>query len=68
LIGSDFEAGAVAATLLGRIGQTDDVCSLAAFLASKDSKCPTGEHLVASGGYRENRSFSEGKIENGDRP
>src|SRR6266446_476664 len=36
-IGSDFEAGAIAQTPLGRIGQPDDIASIAVFLASDDS-------------------------------
>jgi NAD(P)-dependent dehydrogenase (short-subunit alcohol dehydrogenase family) len=34
-IGSDFEKGAVAQTPLGRIGQVDDIATVAAFLASR---------------------------------
>jgi 3-oxoacyl-[acyl-carrier protein] reductase len=51
-IGTDFEKGIVAKTPLGRIGQVDDIASVAVFLASDDSKWMTGEHLVASGGVR----------------
>ena len=51
-IGSDFEAGAVAQTPLGRIGQPDDIASIAVFLASDDSHWLTGEQLLASGGAR----------------
>ena len=51
-IGSDFEAGAVAQTPLGRIGQPDDIASIAVFLASDDSHWLTGEHLLAGGGVR----------------
>jgi 3-oxoacyl-[acyl-carrier protein] reductase len=49
LLGSDFEKGTVAQTPLGRIGQVDDIASVAAFLASNDSKWITGE-LVRTGG------------------
>jgi 3-oxoacyl-[acyl-carrier protein] reductase len=49
LIGSDFEKGAVAQTPLGRIGQVEDIASVATFLASNDSKWITGE-LVRTGG------------------
>jgi 3-oxoacyl-[acyl-carrier protein] reductase len=52
IIGSEFEAGFVAQTPLGRIGQPDDIADIAVFLASNDSKWLTGEHLVASGGLR----------------
>jgi 3-oxoacyl-[acyl-carrier protein] reductase len=51
-IGSDFEAGAVAQTPLGRIGQPDDIASIAVFLASDDSHWLTGERLLAGGGVR----------------
>jgi 3-oxoacyl-[acyl-carrier protein] reductase len=49
-IGSDFEAGAVAQTPLGRIGQVDDIATVATFLASNDSKWITGELVRAGGG------------------
>ena len=49
-IGSPFEAGAVAQTPLGRIGQVDDIASVATFLASNDSKWVTGELIRVGGG------------------
>jgi 3-oxoacyl-[acyl-carrier protein] reductase len=49
LMGSDFEKGIVAQTPLGRLGQVDDIASVAAFLASNDSHWLTGE-LVRTGG------------------
>lgn len=51
-IGSDFEKHAVATTPLGRIGQPNDIASIAVFLASDDSYWLTGEHLFAGGGLR----------------
>ncbi len=51
-IGSDFEAGTVAKTPLGRIGQPSDIASIAVFLASDDSYWLTGEQLFAGGGVR----------------
>ena len=42
-IGSDFENGTVAQTPLGRIGQPNDIASIAVFLASDDSGWLTGE-------------------------
>ena len=51
-IGTDFEKGIVAKTPLGRIGQVDDIASVAVFLASDDAKWLTGESIVASGGIR----------------
>jgi 3-oxoacyl-[acyl-carrier protein] reductase len=52
IMGSDFEQSLVAQTPLGRAGQVDDIASVAAFLASEDSKWLTGEHITASGGLR----------------
>jgi 3-oxoacyl-[acyl-carrier protein] reductase len=51
-IGSDFETGSVAQTPLGRIGQVDDIATVATFLASNDSNWITGELLRAGGGLR----------------
>jgi len=51
-IGSDFEAATVAQTPLGRIGQPNDIASIAVFLASDDSHWLTGEQLLAGGGVR----------------
>jgi 3-oxoacyl-[acyl-carrier protein] reductase len=51
-IGSEFEAGTVAQTPLGRLGQPSDIASIAVFLASDDSHWLTGEHLLAGGGLR----------------
>ena len=51
-IGSDFEKQFVAQTPLGRIGQPDDIASIATFLASDDSRWLTGERLLATGGLR----------------
>jgi 3-oxoacyl-[acyl-carrier protein] reductase len=48
--GGDFEAGLVAQTPLGRVGQPGDIASVAVFLASDDSAWMTGEILIASGG------------------
>jgi 3-oxoacyl-[acyl-carrier protein] reductase len=51
-MGSDFEKKAAADTPLGRIGQPDDVATVAAFLASDDSAWLTGQTIQASGGAR----------------
>jgi 3-oxoacyl-[acyl-carrier protein] reductase len=51
-IGSEFQQAVVAQTPLGRIGQPDDIATLAVFLASDDSSWLTGEKLTASGGLR----------------
>jgi 3-oxoacyl-[acyl-carrier protein] reductase len=51
-IGSDFEKVLVSQTPLGRIGQPDDIASIAVFLASEDSAWLTGEQLLATGGLR----------------
>lgn len=50
IIGSDFAQTAVAQTPLGRMGQPDDIASVATFLASDDSKWITGQVLQVSGG------------------
>lgn len=52
IIGSDFEKGIVAQTPLGRVGQVDDIASVATFLASSDSKWITGELVRTGGGLR----------------
>jgi 3-oxoacyl-[acyl-carrier protein] reductase len=52
VIGTDFETNTVAQTPLGRIGQVDDIASVASFLASEDSKWITGELVRAGGGLR----------------
>jgi 3-oxoacyl-[acyl-carrier protein] reductase len=52
IMGSDFEAGAVAQTPLGRAGQVQDIASVAAFLASNDAGWITGELVRAGGGLR----------------
>jgi 3-oxoacyl-[acyl-carrier protein] reductase len=51
-VGSDFEAGLVAQTPLGRIGQPGDIADVVAFLASDAARWVTGEKLLASGGAR----------------
>jgi 3-oxoacyl-[acyl-carrier protein] reductase len=50
IIGSDWENGAVAQTPLGRVGQTQDIARVAAFLASNDAGWITGELVRAGGG------------------
>ena len=50
IMGTDMEKGLVAITPLGRVGQPDDISSVAVFLASDDSKWLTGEELFATGG------------------
>jgi 3-oxoacyl-[acyl-carrier protein] reductase len=51
-IGSDFQKQIEAQAPLGRVGQVNDIASIATFLASDDSGWLTGERLVASGGMR----------------
>jgi 3-oxoacyl-[acyl-carrier protein] reductase len=51
-IGGDFEQYALASTPLGRIGQPNDIASVAVFLASDDSYWLSGERLYAGGGAR----------------
>lgn len=52
IIGSDMEKNTVAQTPLGRVGQPDDIASIATFLASDDAGWLTGETLYAGGGLR----------------
>jgi len=51
VIGSDFEKQIVARTPLGRLGQPDDIASVAVFLASAASGWMTGETIAVGGGY-----------------
>lgn len=51
-IGSDFLNTIVAQTPLGRIGQPEDIGTIAVFLASDDARWLTGEKITASGGLR----------------
>jgi 3-oxoacyl-[acyl-carrier protein] reductase len=51
-IGSDFQKQLEAQVPLGRIGQVEDISSIAVFLASDDSGWLSGEQLLASGGMR----------------
>jgi 3-oxoacyl-[acyl-carrier protein] reductase len=52
IVGSDMETDVVAHTPLGRVGQPEDIASIAVFLASNDSYWLTGEQLFAGGGIR----------------
>jgi 3-oxoacyl-[acyl-carrier protein] reductase len=52
IMGDDFKKQLAAQTPLGRVGQPEDIASIAVFLASPDSGWLTGETLTASGGYR----------------
>jgi 3-oxoacyl-[acyl-carrier protein] reductase len=51
-VGSDFEKEAVQRTPLGRVGQPQDIASIAAFLASDESTWVNGQVIHASGGFR----------------
>jgi 3-oxoacyl-[acyl-carrier protein] reductase len=50
LAGSAFEAGAIAATPLGRAGRPEDIAPPVSFLASDDARWITGETILVSGG------------------
>jgi 3-oxoacyl-[acyl-carrier protein] reductase len=52
IIGSDFQKKVEAETPLGRIGQPQDIASVAAFLASDDSIWVNGETIEVAGGNR----------------
>jgi len=51
-IGRDFQKQIESQTPLGRIGQPQDIATVAAFLASEDSGWITGETFPVTGGYR----------------
>lgn len=50
--GSEFEKQIAAQTPLGRIGQPQEVATVASFLASQDSGWVTGETFHVAGGFR----------------
>jgi 3-oxoacyl-[acyl-carrier protein] reductase len=52
MIGSEFQKQTEAETPLGRIGQPNDIASIAGFLASDDSTWLSGQTIQASGGAR----------------
>ena len=52
IAGSDFQKQVETQTPLGRIGQPQDVATVATFLASSDSGWITGETFLVSGGFR----------------
>jgi 3-oxoacyl-[acyl-carrier protein] reductase len=51
VVGSEFEKQMVARTPLGRLGQPDDIASVAVFLASAASGWMTGERIAVGGGF-----------------
>jgi 3-oxoacyl-[acyl-carrier protein] reductase len=51
-IGSDFQKKTEADTPLGRIGQPQDIATIAAFLASDDAYWVNGQTISAAGGAR----------------
>jgi 3-oxoacyl-[acyl-carrier protein] reductase len=52
MLASDFEAGIIAQTPLGRLGQPQDIADVVAFVASDDARWVTGERISAGGGLR----------------
>jgi 3-oxoacyl-[acyl-carrier protein] reductase len=52
MLASDFEAGIIAQTPLGRLGQPQDIADVVAFIASEDARWVTGERISAGGGLR----------------
>jgi 3-oxoacyl-[acyl-carrier protein] reductase len=50
-LGSDFHKETLATTPLGRIGQPDDIATVAVFLASDDARWITGAVLPVAGGW-----------------
>lgn len=51
-LGSEMEKAVVSQTPLGRVGQPNDIASVAVFLASDESNWLTGEQLLVGGGLR----------------
>lgn len=52
MLATDFEAGIIAQTPLGRLGQPQDIADVVAFVASDDARWVTGERVSAGGGLR----------------
>jgi 3-oxoacyl-[acyl-carrier protein] reductase len=52
MIASEFEAGIIVQTPLGRLGQPQDIADVVAFVASDDARWLTGERILAGGGLR----------------
>jgi len=52
MLASEFEAGIIAQTPLGRLGQPQDIADVVAFVASDDARWLTGERISAGGGLR----------------
>jgi 3-oxoacyl-[acyl-carrier protein] reductase len=52
MLASEFEAGIIAQTPLGRLGQPQDIADVVAFVASDDARWLTGEKILAGGGLR----------------
>jgi len=52
MLASEFEAGIIAQTPLGRLGQPQDIADVVAFVASDDARWVTGERISAGGGLR----------------
>ena len=52
MIASEFEAGIIAQTPLGRLGQPQDIADAVAFVASEDARWLTGERTLTGGGLR----------------
>ncbi|WP_459976599.1 SDR family oxidoreductase, partial [Mycoplasmoides pneumoniae] len=52
MLASEFEAGIVTQTPLGRLGQPQDIADVVAFVASDDARWVTGGKISAGGGLR----------------
>ncbi len=52
MLATDFEAGIIAQTPLGRLGQPQDIADVVAFVTSEDARWLTGEIILAGGGLR----------------
>ncbi|UFX44739.1 glucose 1-dehydrogenase [Bradyrhizobium sp. 41S5] len=52
MLATEFEAGIIAQTPLGRLGQPQDIADVVAFVASDDARWVTSERISAGGGLR----------------
>jgi 3-oxoacyl-[acyl-carrier protein] reductase len=49
---ADVQQRLIADTPLGRLGQTDDIADVVAFLCGHEARWITGQTLIANGGLR----------------
>jgi len=52
MLATEFEAGIIAQTPLGRLGQPQDIAEIVALVVSDEARWLTGERILAGGGLR----------------